>query len=455
MTSVHIHTLGCKVNTFDSRALESQFISGGYTLVEQAKDADVQVINSCSVTANAEKEARYLIRRFERENPSALKIITGCYAQTDSSRLIEMAELDFVVPNEAKDQLLQLVEQGLKLREKGLRADSKLPVGTKAVAENRQSHFKSATTFFDQVNGKAQTRTFLKIQDGCNGFCTYCLIPYARGASSSVPPEQVLAEIKRLVALGTREIVFTGIHIGDYGDDFGDRAAASDASPFIELLKEVFAIPNLDRIRISSLEPMEATPELLDVLWENRDKFCDHFHLPLQSGSDRILKLMRRKYDSAGYQATIEMIRRKFPQANVTADIIPGFPGETPEDFADSVAFVEAAGINGLHVFPYSKRPNTAAMRMPDHLAPEVIKERAARLRTLGKLLAADYSRNFLGQQVEVLWETGRDEQGRIQGKTKNYVSVVAANNVQAEPGHINHVMLKGFVGENIFLGCP
>jgi threonylcarbamoyladenosine tRNA methylthiotransferase MtaB len=407
------------------------------------------------VTANAEKEARYLIRRFDRDNPRALRVITGCYAQTDSARLIEMKELDFVVPNEAKDQLLPMVEQGLRLRQEGLSDGSKLPAGTQSVTENRQAHFKTATTFFDQVNGEAQTRTFLKIQDGCNGFCSYCLIPYARGASRSVPSQQVLEEIQRLVSHGTREIVFTGIHIGDYGEDFGHALTHDEDPPFIALLRSVFAIEGLDRVRISSLEPMEATPALLDLAWENRDKFCDHFHLPLQSGSDRILKLMRRKYSSAEYKATVDMIRGRFADANITADIIPGFPGETEADFADSVAFVRSVGLNGLHVFPYSKRPNTAALRMPGHLPPEVIKDRASTLRAIGKELEGDFARKFLGHRAEVLWETGRDSQGRVQGKTKNYVSVVAATNVPATAGHAGPVMLKGFVGENIFLGCP
>ncbi len=454
MKTVHIHTLGCKVNTFDSRALESQFISGGYTLVDDWRLADVQIINSCSVTANAEKEARYLIRRFDRERPDSLRVITGCYAQTDSARLVEMAELDFVVPNEAKDQLLPLVERGLQLRRQGQMPASKLPAHIKVVAENRQQHFKSATTFFDQVNGEAQTRTFLKIQDGCNGFCAYCLIPYARGASRSVPPQQVLDEIHRLVALGTKEIVFTGIHIGDYGEDLNNQSGEVASAPFVHLLQQVFAIPGLERVRISSLEPMELSPQLLEILWQNRDKFCEHFHLPLQSGSDTILKLMRRKYLTAQYSQTVEMIRGKFPDANITADIIPGFPSESDAHIAESIQFVKDVGLNGLHVFPYSKRPNTAAARMPDHVPAHIVKERAMQLRQLGKELEASYSRQFLGQTMDVLWETGRDDQGRAQGKTKNYLSVVAANTAVARPGTIEQVVLKGFVGNNVYLGC-
>ncbi|NBQ54688.1 MAG: radical SAM protein, partial [Proteobacteria bacterium] len=310
--TVFIKTLGCKVNTFDGNAIGNQFRAKGYTVVDHASDADITVLNTCSVTSAADREARYLIRRYRRENPDGRMVVTGCYAQTDSARLAAMKEVDFVVPNEAKERLVQFIEGETDNRGVDGEADgsnaapenlaskmpaSKMPSDVKAVSENRQSHFKSSLVLFDDASS-SQTRAFVKIQDGCNGFCAYCLIPYARGASRSVAPDQAFNEIKRLIDAGTPEIVLTGIHIGDYGRDL--ESYAGDAEPFATFVESIMEIPGLKRLRISSLEPGELSKDLLQVLKRHADKFCPHFHLPLQSGDDRILKLMRRSYDTAG-----------------------------------------------------------------------------------------------------------------------------------------------------------
>lgn len=480
MPSVYVKTLGCKVNSFDGQALAARFQAGGYHLLPSADGADITVVNTCSVTANAEREARYLARRLRRDSPDTVLVFTGCYAQTDSARLVGMEEIDFVVPNAAKDELVGLVTARLQGAEghsdgKGswhamgsdmggdtgneaegaensaaFTANSKLPPGMQAVQNNRQTHFKSSLTLFD-ATATDQTRAFLKVQDGCNGFCTYCLIPYARGASRSVPALRVLAEVERLVAGGCEEIVLTGIHLGDYGQDF---APAGNAEPFVALVQDILQrlAPSTARLRLSSLEPIELSPALAELLAAHRHQVCDHFHLPLQSGSDRILGLMRRTYDRERYRAAVDLIRRHFPEACIGADVIPGFPSESEQDFRDTNDFVKDLDLAYLHVFPYSARPNTAAVRMPGHLEPKVVKERALALRQLSDELSHAYARRFIGRTLPVLWEDDQDGQGHRLGRTPNYLSV-AASGERPAVGTRNQVTLKGFVDQGRLLG--
>lgn len=446
MKSVYVKTLGCKVNTFDSHALENQFKQSGYRLVNQAEQADITVINTCSVTSTAEKEARYLLRRYKRENPDSFRVVTGCYAQIDSATIAELGEVDFIVPNEAKEKLVPLLEARLEDQEQ---QSSKFPQGLKQVKNNKQSHFKSSLTLFDSPKTE-RTRAFLKIQDGCNGFCSYCQIPYARGASRSVPAKDVLFEAKNLLAAGVGELVLTGIHIGDYGEDVGPEGAGQ--ALFLELLEELFALDGLQRLRISSLEPAELTQGLIEILAKYGDKFCDHFHLPLQSGDDRILKLMNRKYDQKRYLESVTMIREYFPEAQVSADIIPGFPGEDEQAFSITKSFIETCGLASLHVFPYSKRPNTAAIRMPNHVDAELIKSRAKELRALSKKLFREFAGAFVGKQGRVLWESFDQKTSRWQGKTKNYLPVMSEVGFSGAVGQVDEVLLRGFVSEGVML---
>ncbi len=449
--TIYVKTLGCKVNTFDSHAIENQFKAVGYQLVDDPALATINVVNTCSVTNNADKEARYLARRFRRENADSLVVMTGCYAQTDSSRLMSMDEIDVVVPNEVKDQIVPFVQEQLRARREG-RVVMKMPEGVKAVSENRQSHFKSSLTLFDNADS-TQTRAFVKIQDGCNGFCTYCLIPYARGASRSVPHEDALNEIKRLVSRGTKEIVLTGIHIGDYGLDNLPEEQRSGAEPFVEFMKRIFDIDGLARVRISSLEPAELTEDLIKVLAENKDRFCDHFHLPLQAGHDDVLRRMRRKYDTARYRESCDMAYAYFPNICLGADVIPGFPGETDEQSEATYEFIKSVGLHYLHVFPYSRRPNTAANKMPGHLEAEVIKARALRLRELSKPLRRAYMSQFIGQTVEVLWERDMDALGRPLGITKNYLNIAASKATEnTRQGMTSHWTIRGFVNDDRLL---
>lgn len=448
MQNVYVKTLGCKVNTYDSDSLETQFREKGYQVVKDPKNADISILNTCSVTENADKEARYLLRRFKRENPEALIVATGCYAQTDSQKLLDMNDVDLVFPNEVKDRVASVSDEQLKLKRSGAELSApKLPADVKPVKENRQGHFKSSLKMLAADSSK--TRAFLKIQDGCNGFCAYCLIPYARGASRSVEPKDVKAEVKRLISQGVQEIVFTGIHIGDYGDDIQGGQSLTD------LISEMMDWDDMVRLRISSLEPRELPEKLLKVLARRPELFCDHFHLPLQAGNDRILKLMRRTYTTSQYAETVAMARSYFPNANFGADVIPGFPGESDEEFASTMDFIQSIGLNYLHVFPYSKRPNTSAAKMPGHLDLHVVKERAKALRALSDRLKEDYCRSFIGKTVSVLWEKDKDKTGRSIGHSLNYLDIVAPSTVEAAPGSINMVKVKGFVEGGRMLGLP
>ncbi len=451
---IYVKTLGCKVNTFDSHALENQFKAVGYEVVDDAANATISVVNTCSVTHNADKEARYLARRFRRENAESFIVMTGCYAQTDSARLQSMEDIDVVVPNEAKDQLVSFVQRQLRAKREG-RPVLKMPEGLKSVSENKQSHFKSSLTLFDQADS-TQTRAFVKIQDGCNGFCAYCLIPYARGASRSVPTEQALNEVRRLVRLGTKEVVLTGIHIGDFGEDHSEGPTTKDGSPFVEFMKRLFQIDGLMRVRISSLEPAELTEDLIKVLAEHKDRFCDHFHLPLQSGEDDVLRRMRRKYTTARYRESCDMARHYFPEVCLGADVIPGFPGETQDQFAETFRFIEECKLHYLHVFPYSRRPNTAADKMPNHIDQAVIKDRAHQLRELSKSLRRQYMSQFINRPVEVLWEKDMDELGRPLGITRNYLNIAASKATdQTKQGDLSQWTIKGFIGEDRLLATP
>ncbi len=440
---VFIKTLGCKVNNFDSRVLENQFRAKGYEIIANPEDADIQVINSCSVTSNAEREARYLLRRYKRENPKGVRVITGCYAQIHSAQLKELDAVDFIVPNEVKSDLLSLLENKLETP-----TESKLPSDIKAVANNRQSQFKTSVVVFDEAVSD-QTRAYLKVQDGCDGFCAYCQIPYARGASRSVPPQQVLTEVRRLIDQGVPEIVVTGIHVGDYGRDL---TQAEDNSPFVELIESILAEKGLQQLRISSLEPSEVSESLLQLLKKHEAQFCDHFHLPLQSGSDRILKLMRRTYTTAEYAETVRLIRSYFPNIHISADVIVGFPQEGDEEFQQTQDFIREMKFGSLHVFPYSKRPNTLAEKLPGHLDPEVIKSRVHTLRAMSTQLYKDYASQFFDQELSVLWEKQSDAQERRLGKTKNYLSVCAARGREFEPASITPMLIKGFVDEKTLL---
>lgn len=451
MAKIYIETLGCKVNSYDGDALESSFKAKGYQIVHQPDQADITILNSCSVTAKADRDSRNLLKRYKRKNPKGMVVATGCYAQTDSAALVKLKEVDWVIPNEKKQELVDLIHEQTSGGDGPKRLDqsTKMPVGVKEVEENRQGHFKTSLKM--AASNSSKTRAFLKVQDGCNGFCTYCLIPYARGQSRSVPYEEILQEIRRQIDQGTKEIVLTGIHIGDYGRDL----YPSRKDPFSDLIKEVMDWDDMVRLRISSLEPKELSENLLKVLSQRSDKFCDHFHMPLQSGHDRILKLMRRSYDTSIFADKVSMAKDYFPNAFFGTDVIPGFPSETDEEASATEDFIKEIGMHELHVFPYSKRPNTAAIKMPGHLHGDVVKARARSLRELSKALKASYTKRFTHSIREVLWENRYTSTGQIKGRTRNYLEVVAPSGANLNVGQMSAVRIKGYHSPDLLFGQP
>lgn len=430
--NTYIKTLGCKVNSYDSAMLEKEFEKNGHAIVSKPEDAELLVINSCSVTATAEKETRYLLRKYKRENPKAYRVVTGCYAQINSGELEELATPHYIVPNEQKSNLVSLVREAFRKKED----HSLLPDSVKAVKANKQSQFKLEKVLFGS-HKISRTRAYIKVQDGCNNFCAYCQIPYARGASKSVPSNDILKQIEDLTAEGIKEVILTGIDIGDYGIDLKEDKK-EDCLSFESLISKILNASGLERIRISSMEPLNMTEEFLKILVHHKNIFCEHFHLPLQSGSKRILTLMGRNYTKEYYKDACLRIRRYFPNALISADIIPGFPGETQEEFEESLQFVKDCKLGSLHVFPYSKRPNTRAVRMPGQLEPSIIKERAKSLRILGDQLETAFAESFIGKSLDVLWE-GKKDIGLI-GKSKNYLSVLFNGSVKPESGTVTRV---------------
>ena len=444
--TVFIKTLGCKVNAFDSDVIEQKFRGKGYRMVSSAAEADVTIINTCSVTKAAEKEAQYLLRRYTRENPETFRVVTGCYAQTKQEELQKLKEIDLVVSNEKKEQLVSFVES------KGRCANGESTIEDKLAFSKRQLlQFQSSDVFFDTPFRK-RTRSYVKIQDGCNSFCAYCQIPYARGSSRSVSEDQVVSHIKTLINEGVGEVVLTGIDVGDYGKDFDQTKQIVSLAT---LLRKVFQLNGLKRLRLSSIEPGDVSDELLEVLKENEKIFCDHFHLPLQSGSDAILKRMGRQYNCKEYYDLVGKIRHLFPAAMISADVIPGFPFETEALFEETLDFIQRCNLSMLHVFPYSKRPNTRALNMPEHVDPALIKKRASLLRELSKKQLARFCKTFVGTKASVLWEEKTDSQNRKIGKTRNYLDVVLSNNELSSslPNKASDVLLKGLVGTTTLLG--
>lgn len=462
--TVYIKTLGCKVNSFDSSALAHQFTRSGYNVVTTPKQASISIINSCSVTANADKEARYLARRFKRQNTATFVVVTGCYAQTHSENLLSETDIDYIVPNEAKHQLVELVQGYTKptlgISESACLGSHKLPMGLSPVRNNRQKHFKSSVTLFDHADTQEKTRAFLKIQDGCNGFCTYCLIPLARGASRSIPSQDVLEEVRRLVAQDIPEIVLTGIHIGDYGLDFTvSQDGNLEAERYGSLESLLGKIENLcqkgTRLRISSLEPNEASDELLQLMAAKPLIYAPHLHLPLQAGCDRILKMMARKYTCAEYYKRVCAARTFLDDPNIGADVITGFPGETEEDFSETLAFIEHCDLNYLHVFPYSKRPGTVAARLPDHLSSDVVAIRRRKLAQVSAERKKNYWRKYVGKTLPLIWERKLDSKGYLTGLSPNYLTIKVrpASTSMPIPPHGTPVLVKGFLTDEAMLG--
>lgn len=393
--------LGCKVNQYESEAIAELFAEKGYEIVGIDEEADVYVINTCTVTNFGDKKSRQLIRKVKRQNENAIVAVVGCYAQTAPKELMEIAGVNLVIGTKDRAQIVEMVEQ--YDRANGV--------------ENHVSDIMKERVFEPLSIQKLanRTRAYLKIQDGCSQYCSYCIIPYARGPIRSREPQEVVAEVKRLAENGFKEVVLTGIHVASYGKDRRDTS-------LLDILKQVHEVEGIERIRFSSIEPNVVTEEFAQTM-AALPKVCDHFHLSLQSGCDKTLKEMNRKYDTEKYRQAAAMLRKYLPKVALTTDIIVGFPGETEEDFRESYAFAEEIGFAKIHVFPYSPKRGTPAAARKDQLLNAVKSERSHTLIQLSDRMAADFLADAVGTDAEVLYERAVGE-GIYEGHTTNYMKV-------------------------------
>ena len=407
--TVYIETHGCKLNEADTQAISRRFMEAGYGLSSRPDDASIHVVNTCTVTHVADGKARQALRRAKRRNPGSLVVATGCYAQRAPDELNRLEEVDVVLGNTEKDGLVEQVSRLLDF----YGADSP---GLDTIDQERAPVLLS--------------RAMIKIQEGCNQVCAYCIVPKVRGRERSIPPQTLVSQVNDLVARGYKEVVLTGTQLGSYGFDI---PGASLTGMLRRLLDET-AIP---RFRVSSLQPQEITDELLE-LWQD-ERLCPHFHLPLQSGSEPVLKQMRRRYSPGRYLEAVRMVRTAVPHAALTADVIVGFPGETVEQFQDTYDLCSEVGFAAIHVFPYSTRPGTTAAYLKSKVDPQEVRRRMETMLDLAKRQAESYRKNLLGTRSTVLWESGKPL-GNTQvwsGLTGNYVRVATAS---SEPLH-NRIM--------------
>ncbi|MCR8631442.1 tRNA (N(6)-L-threonylcarbamoyladenosine(37)-C(2))-methylthiotransferase MtaB [Paenibacillus radicis (ex Xue et al. 2023)] len=406
MASVAFHTLGCKVNFYDTEAIWQLFKHEGYEQVDFESTADIYVINTCTVTNTGDKKSRQMIRRAIRRNPEAIVAVTGCYAQTSPAEILAIPGVDLVIGTQDRDKIIPYVQQLHQERQ---------PINAvRNIMKTRQFEELDVPDFADR------TRAFLKIQEGCNNFCTFCIIPWSRGLMRSREPVSVIKQAQMLVEAGYQEIVLTGIHTGGYGEDIENYSLA-------KLLWDLDKVEGLKRIRISSIEASQITEEVLDVL-KNSDKMCRHLHIPLQAGDDRVLARMRRKYTTAEFAGKIEQIHKIMPGVAITTDVIVGFPGETEEMFRNGYEFMKQMQFSEMHVFPYSKRTGTPAARMEDQVDEELKNARVHELIDLSERMQLAYAQKYVGQVLEVIPERahkGEPGSGLIMGYSDNYLQVV------------------------------
>ena len=421
-------TLGCKVNQFETETMEGLFRARGYDVVPFEERADVYVINTCSVTHLSDRKSRQLIRRAVRTNPAACVAVTGCYAQVAPEEIRALDGVRVVIGTKERARIVDYVEASL-------RADTGV-AGT--ITDIMQARV------FEDIPLHAlphRTRAFLKIEDGCQNFCTFCIIPYARGPVKSRELSAVAREMRLLVDAGFHEVVLTGIHLGAYGIDLAERPTLADAC------RTALAEEGLRRLRLGSLESVELSADLLELM-RTEPRFAAHLHLPLQAGSDAVLRAMNRHYTTEQFAQLVAEVRAAVPGVAISTDIIVGFPGETEEDFAVGMDFVRRMGFARMHVFPYSARRGTPAARRTDQVPPMVRKERAARMQALAEELAEGYHRSMLGSVAEVLFETQED--GVTDGLTETYVRVYTDAPVtrgEIAPVRMTHIYKDGVWG--------
>ena len=418
---VSFHTLGCKLNFSESSTLAREFERGGYLRVEPSEMCDVAVINSCSVTEHADKKCRNIIRKIHRRNPNAIIAVTGCYAQLKPNDIAAIEGVDIVLSNNDKGDLFRRVEE----------------LNSKGETEVYSCSAADITRFFAAYSSADRTRSFLKVQDGCDYKCAYCTIHYARGSSRNIPIADIVAEAKEIAAAGQKEIVITGINTGDFGRTTGEK--------FIDLLRALDSVEGIERYRISSIEPNLITDEIIEFCAAS-PKFMPHFHIPLQSGSTRILGLMRRRYTAEHYKERIAKIRSLMPDAFLGVDVIVGFPGEGEEEFMETYRLLESVEASFLHIFPFSERPGTPAVTMPNKVQSRISTERVSRLEELSDRLHKQFAEKYLGSVRTALFES-TEHDGMMYGYTDNYLRVVVPYDA-SKVNTITAVRLKAFDSE-------
>jgi len=407
--TVAFHTLGCKLNFAESSDLSRKFVENGYEVVDFKNVADVYVINTCTVTALAEKKCRTAIRQAIKRNPNAKIAAIGCFSQVRPDEIAKIEGVDFVLGNADKHKLLEYLGTDYK----------SVPAGGMGVSTSLNDRSLDGiegvdTDFVVAYSSDDRTRTFLKIQDGCDYFCTYCAIPHARGRNRNDSIENIVKITEKIAQSETKEIVLAGVNIGEFGN--------STSETFFELIQTLDNVKGIERFRISSLEPNLISDEIIDFVAKSKT-FLPHFHIPLQSGSNKILQLMKRRYSRELFAERLQKIKTAMPHAFVAVDVIVGFPGETDEDFEDAYQFIESLPLAFLHVFPYSERPNTPAINFPGKVPPQVKKQRSERLHKLSEKKHTEFCKNHLQNPSKVLWETDNHD-GFMYGFTENYIRV-------------------------------
>ena len=401
MKDIAFITLGCKVNQYETNAMIQKFIEQGYNIVEHTKKADIYIINTCTVTNMSDRKSRQMLRRVKDLNPHAIVVACGCYAQVAKDELKNIEEIDLILGNNEKKEIVKYLEKYID--------ENKQIQSTEDVMQTREF------IDFGNVTYTEKTRAVIKVQDGCDRFCSYCIIPYARGRVRSRKPESVISEIKNIAKKGIKEVVITGIHVASYGKDFKENYR------LIDLLEEINKINGIERIRLGSIEPLLINEEFISRL-TNLEKICHHFHLSLQSGCDETLKRMNRRYTTKQFGKIVNLLRENYNDVILTTDIIVGFPGETEEEFNKTYEFLKKIKFYKMHVFKYSKRKGTKADSMPMQINGNIKEIRSQKLIELSDKNEKEYNKIYIGKDVEVLFEERKD--GFYKGHTKNYILV-------------------------------
>ena len=432
MKKAALHNLGCKVNAYETEAMQHLLEEAGYEIVPFTQKADVYVINTCSVTNMADRKSRQMLHKAKKNNPDSIVVAAGCYVQTSEKEVLNDLSVDIVIGNDRKHDLVRLLEE------------YSLDSVSDTVDDINDGKHDFEELFIDQT--KEHTRAFIKVQDGCNQFCSYCIIPYARGRVRSRRFENVIAEVGRLAANGFKEVVLTGIHLSSYGVDF------EEATGLLELIQAVNAVKGIERIRLGSLEPKIVTEHFASEL-SKLDKICPHFHLSLQSGCDATLKRMNRKYTTKEYERGCELLRKYFVHPAITTDVIVGFPGETEEEFEQTKAYLEHIHFYEMHIFKYSKRKGTRAAVMPDQIDEQIKAARSEKLIALGHDMSKEFRKFYIGKNEEVLFEEKAviGDKEYFVGYTKEYVKVAKETDENLE-NQIVSGRVSGMLTDEILL---